>query len=152
MTKTYVLKTGKIRALIEEGVELELTFRRLSLPEKIRYQPLLGRAGDDLRAWGESLAPYAAHEALVEQLAEGEEAPPAPTSPVHDLDADLWAAVADAVVSVVAIARLEQDGEVYDVGGRERAELVAQLSASDLTVALAAAIRSDDLTAREKNS
>lgn len=152
MTKTYVLKTGKTRAQLEEGVELELTFRRLSLPEKIRYQPLLGRAGDELRTLSESLAPYVAYEEACAQLAEGEEAPPAPTSPVHDLDADLWAAVADAVVSVVARARVEQDGEVYDVGVRERAELVAQLGASDLTIALSAAIKSDDLTAREKNS
>lgn len=149
--KTYKLKTGKIRCAIEEGVELELTMRRLSLPEKMRFQPLLGRAGEDLGRWADALRVYADYELALKQLGEGEQAPPAPTSELHDMDPVLWEAVADAVSSVVAIATIYQDEERYDVPARDRAELVAQIDAPDLVTALAAAIRSDDLTAAEKN-
>lgn len=151
-TKIYKLKTGRIRCEIDEGVEIELVMRRLATPEKIRYAPLMGRAGEDLSAWAHALEPYAAYEEECAALADGAPVPEAPTSPLHDLDPDLWASVADAITSVVASATVYQDEAPYEVGPRDRAELIGQLSTPDLLRALTCAVRSEDLTEHEKNS
>jgi hypothetical protein len=166
-TRTYTLKTGKIRAAIDIGVELELTMRRVTTPERLRHQPLEGRAAQDLQLWAEALLPVATYEAELESYEAararcdetGEELElvcpehdPALDASLHELDPEIWEAVAEAIHGLTAIARIYQDEEVYEVALRDRADLISQLSPTHLLSALSAALKSRDLTATEKNS